>query len=129
MKHVCIVLPEGAASVGCIEGAAKMFSVVNTFLEARNKPPFFDVKLVAADRQPRIYDGIFSLTPNYSYADNFPCHLAIIPAVNGDMKQVIASNQHLVAWARNRHQQGTELASLCVGAFLLASTGLLHGKR
>src|SRR5262249_17348904 len=34
----------------------------------------------------------------------------------------------LVAWLVDRHREGTTLCSVCAGAFLLASTGLLSGR-
>ena len=35
----------------------------------------------------------------------------------------------MLPWLREQYAKGTEIASLCVGAFLLASTGLLDGKK
>ena len=129
MKHICVALPEGAASVGCIEGAVKLFSIANTFLGQQGSDPLFDVKLVAADKNPRLYDGIFSLVADHTAGADFPCDLLIIPAVNGDMNEVVRANSWLVDLARRKHFSGTEVASLCVGAFLLAATGLMSGKK
>jgi transcriptional regulator GlxA family with amidase domain len=35
----------------------------------------------------------------------------------------------LIPWITRQYKNGAEVASLCVGAFLLASTGLLNGKK
>jgi transcriptional regulator GlxA family with amidase domain len=35
----------------------------------------------------------------------------------------------LLPWLRARHREGTSLCSVCAGAFLLAGTGLLDGRR
>lgn len=35
----------------------------------------------------------------------------------------------LVPWLRARHREGTSLCSVCAGAFLLAATGLLDGRK
>jgi transcriptional regulator GlxA family with amidase domain len=35
---------------------------------------------------------------------------------------------HLAGWLRRQHARGTILCSICVGAFLLAETGLLDGR-
>jgi transcriptional regulator GlxA family with amidase domain len=53
----------------------------------------------------------------------------VIPALFGDMKNAIAKNQKLLPWIKEQYNKGAEVASLCVGAFLLASTGLLNGKK
>jgi transcriptional regulator GlxA family with amidase domain len=45
------------------------------------------------------------------------------------MKSAIAQNQKLLPWINKQYNKGAEVASLCVGAFLLASTGLLNGKK
>jgi transcriptional regulator GlxA family with amidase domain len=53
--------------------------------------------------------------------------MVIIPAVNGDKAAVVAQNQDLIAWIAAQYRRGAEVVSLCVGAFLLAETGLLDG--
>ena len=45
------------------------------------------------------------------------------------MKTAIAKNQKLLPWINEQYNNGAEVASLCVGEFLLASTGLLNGKK
>jgi transcriptional regulator GlxA family with amidase domain len=45
------------------------------------------------------------------------------------MQAGINKNKALVPWICGHYKKGAEVASLCVGAFLLASTGLLDGKR
>jgi transcriptional regulator GlxA family with amidase domain len=42
--------------------------------------------------------------------------------------KVIESNRQLAAWIVDRYKQGAEVASVCTGGFLLASTGLLKGR-
>jgi transcriptional regulator GlxA family with amidase domain len=45
------------------------------------------------------------------------------------LRAAVAANQPLIAWVKQQHQRGAEVASLCLGAFLLAATGLLDGKK
>ena len=52
----------------------------------------------------------------------------IIPAVHGDLQQAIKNNEAFLPWIIDQYKQGAEIASLCLGAFLLASTGLLKGR-
>jgi transcriptional regulator GlxA family with amidase domain len=51
-----------------------------------------------------------------------------VPAIGGDFAETIAANEEFLPWIRQQYAQGAEVASLCVGAFLLAATGLLNGK-
>jgi transcriptional regulator GlxA family with amidase domain len=44
------------------------------------------------------------------------------------MKAMVELNKDFVPWIINQYKNGAEVASLCLGAFLLASTGLLNGK-
>ena len=38
-------------------------------------------------------------------------------------------NKQLIPWIIEQYRNGAEVASLCIGAFLLAATGLLNGKK
>jgi transcriptional regulator GlxA family with amidase domain len=53
--------------------------------------------------------------------------LVIIPALSGNMQQSLELNKAFIPWIIEKYKSGAEVASLCVGAFLLASTGLLNG--
>ncbi|RAJ88076.1 transcriptional regulator GlxA family with amidase domain [Chitinophaga dinghuensis] len=56
--------------------------------------------------------------------------LIIIPAMYFErIEAVITGEQTLIRWLQQQYTQGAELASICVGAFLLAATGLLEGKK
>jgi transcriptional regulator GlxA family with amidase domain len=128
MKHISILVPKGAVALGCIEGPFILFNKANEFLKTMGKPPMFTVQLVGLDREPRVYDRFFTVAPDCAIADVERTDLVIVPAVNGDMKQVIHDNKDFFPWIVRKHELGAEVASLCVGAFLLAGTGLLRGK-
>lgn len=56
--------------------------------------------------------------------------LVIIPAMRYERIQlVLKREQILIKWLQHQYAQGAELASICVGAFILAATGLLTGKK
>src|SRR5690606_4726513 len=40
-----------------------------------------------------------------------------------------AANTEAIPYFKKLHEKGSSLASLCIGAFLLAETGLLNGKK
>lgn len=129
MKHVSILVPKGAVALACIEGSFKAFNIVNDFLGGLGKPPAFKVQLVGLDHETQVYDTLFRVQPDYSIKDNFKSDLIIIPAVNGEWSKVIEMNKDFFPWVRQQHEAGAEVASLCVGAFLLAATGLVDGKK
>ncbi|MFA6457146.1 MAG: helix-turn-helix domain-containing protein [Bacteroidota bacterium] len=129
MKTISILVPNGAAVVGCIEGAFKIFNLANTFLEERGKPPLFTVQLVGLNAEARIYDKLFAIQPDHVFSDVKKTDLIIIPPVNGAMEDVISINKEFFPWINKQYLAGSEVASLCVGTFLLASTGLLKRKK
>jgi len=55
--------------------------------------------------------------------------LLIIPPTFGDTVRGIQANAEAIPYFRKLHENGSSLASLCIGAFLLAETGLLNGKK
>lgn len=129
MKHISILVPAGDVALSCIEGPFTVFNKVNDLLTGAGKPPLFKVQLVGLNREPQVYHRLFKVYPDLTLADAFATDLIIIPAINGDMNKVIDLNRDFIPWIIRQYKTGTEVASLCVGSFLLASTGLLNGKK
>ncbi|MEP6701144.1 MAG: helix-turn-helix domain-containing protein, partial [Bacteroidota bacterium] len=91
--------------------------------------PLFNVQLVGEKKEVRLNDGMFSVHTDKQLKDVTKTDLVFIPALFGDMKTAIVKNKNLLPWIKEQYHNGAEVASLCVGAFLLASTGLLNGKK
>lgn len=128
IKNISILVPKGAVALGCIEGSFILFSRANDFLTRMGKPPLFHVQLIGMSADAQVYDRLFKVSPDLTIHDAHSSDLVIIPAVNGEWHQVIDANKDFFPWIKRQHKNGAEVASLCVGAFLLASTGLLTGK-
>ena len=127
MKHVSVLVPKGAVELSCIQGAVILFTKANDFLALRGRQPLFTVRLVGLSGEPQVYDRLFTVRPETTLEKVRKTDLIIIPAVNGDKEEVIAANRPFLPWIVKQHRRGAEVASLCVGAFLLAATGLLKG--
>jgi transcriptional regulator GlxA family with amidase domain len=55
--------------------------------------------------------------------------LVIIPAMRSTkIDDVVHRERMLVDWLKQQHSKNADQASICIGAFLLAETGLLKGK-
>jgi transcriptional regulator GlxA family with amidase domain len=126
--NVSILVPENSV-MQAIADPQYLFSAVNQFMVVAGKRPVFDVQLVGLKKQVRINDGLFSINTSQLLSEVRKTDLIIIPALFGDMKTAIASNKKALPWIQEQYENGAEVASLCVGAFLLASTGLLDGKK
>ena len=128
MKNVCILVPESSV-MQAIADPQYLFSAVNQFLTVSGKPPLFNVMLVGAKKEIKLNAGLFSVHTDKQLKDIKKTDLVFIPALFGDMQTAIAKNKNLIPWIKEQYENGAEVASLCVGAFLLASTGLLNGKK
>jgi len=128
MKKISVLVPESAV-MQAIADPQYLFSAANQFLVAAGKKPLFEVELVGATPEVPLNFGTFSVKTNRQITDFTQTDLVIVPALFGDMASGVTRNQNLVPWILRQYAQGAEVASLCVGAFLLASTGLLDGKK
>jgi transcriptional regulator GlxA family with amidase domain len=128
MKNVSILVPESSV-MQAIADPQYLFSAVNQFLQASGRAPLFNVQLVGAKKEIKLNDGMFSVHADAQIDDVKSTDLIFIPALFGDMGRAVALNKPLLPWIRQQYESGAEVASLCVGAFLLASTGLLEGKK
>lgn len=128
MKNVSILVPESSV-LQAIADPQYLFSAVNQFLVIAGKKPLFVVQLVGAKKEVKLNGGIFSVHPDNLLKDVKNTDLVVIPALFGDIKSAISKNKAMIPWITDQYNKGAEVASLCVGAFLLASTGLLKGKK
>lgn len=128
MKHISILVPEGAI-LGSLEGSRQLLTQVNHFFKVKGEPPVFNVQLVGLSRETRLGGGLFTVNPNALIQDIDKTDLIIIPAIDGEMNAALEKNKDFIPWIKAQYHQGAEVASLCLGAFLLASTGLLKGRK
>jgi transcriptional regulator GlxA family with amidase domain len=128
MKHISILVPNNAI-LGSLEGSRQVFSQVNDFFKMKGLDPVFKVQLVGLAKRTLVSGGLFTVNTDILIADVEKTDLIIIPAIDGDLGQAIENNKDMLPWIIKQHAGGAEVASLCLGAFILASTGLLKGKK
>jgi transcriptional regulator GlxA family with amidase domain len=128
MKNISILVPESSV-MQAIADPQYLFSAVNQFLIMSGKKPLFNVQLVGAKKEVKLNGSTFSVRTDRQLKNAQQADLVFIPALFGDMSMAIAKNKILIPWIKEQYNKGAEVASLCVGAFLLASTGLLNGKK
>ncbi|MCG7856619.1 helix-turn-helix domain-containing protein [Flavihumibacter sediminis] len=128
MKTISILVPESAV-METVADPRYLFTTANQFLTAAGNDPSFKVELVARCPEVKLHGGIYSVHADKLLSEVKQTDLVIIPAILGDFKEVIKNNSQEVEWIKDIYSSGAEIASLCVGSFLLAATGLLNGKR
>ena len=128
MKHISILVPKKAI-LASLEGSRQLFTQVNGFCQAKGEPPLFKVQLVGLAKETPVSGGLFTVHTETLYSDIDKTDLIIIPAIDGDLQAAVEDNKAFIPWITQHYKNGAEVASLCLGAFLLASTGLLNGKK
>jgi transcriptional regulator GlxA family with amidase domain len=128
MKHISILVPKGAI-LGSLEGSRQLLTQVNGFFYAKGEPPLFKVQLVGLSKETPLSGGLFTANADVTLNEVGKTDLIIIPALDGDIHEAVENNREFIPWIINQYNNGAEVASLCLGAFLLASTGLLNGKK
>lgn len=127
MKHISIIVSKGAI-LGNVEGPRQVFTEANQYLESTGRSPLFEVQLVSFSKEAQLNDGLYTISTK-SVNEIKKTDLIIIPAMYGDLQKAIEINKDFIPWIVKQYQSGAEVASLCLGAFLLASTGLMNGKK
>ncbi|KUG08170.1 GlxA family transcriptional regulator [Solirubrum puertoriconensis] len=128
MKHITILVPKGAI-LGSIEGPRLVFSEVNALMQRMGKPPLFQIQLVGLVHDTPVCGGLYQVHTDLLTSDVERTDLVVIPAIDGDLRQALDDNRDFIPWIISQYKRGAEVASLCVGAFLLASTGLIKGRQ
>jgi transcriptional regulator GlxA family with amidase domain len=128
MKHISILVPKGAV-LGSIEGPRQVLTEVNKFLINVGKSELGTIQLVGFQKEIPAAGGKYNIYADALIKDVAKTDLIIIPALDGDMVSLLEENKEFIPWIIQHYKKGAEVASLCVGAFLLASTGLVNGRK
>ena len=128
MKHVSLLIPEGTI-LGSLEGTRQLLTEVNNFMKMRGADPVFKVQLVGLQQATKVAGGIYNVNADALLGDVKKTDQIIIPAVDGDLKVALEKNKAFLPWITKQYKSGAEVASLCLGAFILASTGIANGRK
>jgi transcriptional regulator GlxA family with amidase domain len=126
--QISVFVPE----YGVIEAVTppyRTFHTANEFLTAFGKKPVFKVEYVGLNEYVPANNGEYTIKTDRLLKDVAYTDLLIIPPTFGDTSKGILANAEAIPYFKKLHGKGTSLASLCIGAFLLAETGLLNGKK
>ena len=102
--------------------------VVWNWFQETEATPYFDVKIVTLDGKPINALNQVSIVPHCSVEEIEQTDLIIIPSQGAQFGVQDDAFHQRVEWIQKWYDKGASLASICTGAFTLASTGLLDGK-
>lgn len=132
MKHLSILIPDDQTSmstIACIIGSYQVLMAANDYYEKLGRQPVFKVNLVSATSEKLLTHGFLSIKSNLTIAECSKNDLIIIPATSiRSYETATQNNKILIDWVKGQYKEGAEVASMCVGGFMLAATGLLSGK-
>lgn len=99
------------------------------FNRVSNSPqtPFFNVTIASPDGQPIQCTNNVLIQPHCSIEAVDKTDLIIIASATC-IEKILQKNPELIPWLLGQYNNGTQIASICTGVFLLAETGLLNGK-
>jgi transcriptional regulator GlxA family with amidase domain len=126
MRKITILTPHRfmlsslAIPLDAFKGAGVYWNILN----GKEPAPLFKVSTVSVDGNPvQTYDGL-ELKPDASIRDVDDSETILIPP--SDASESL--EPEVVSWLLEAHARGAHIATICLGAFLLAKTGLLDGR-
>lgn len=126
--RISVYVPESSV-IEAITPAYRAFKMANDFLVIAGHPLFFQVEYVGLRRSVNTNDNEYLVRTNRLLKDVEQTDLLILPALHGNVEAAIGANRSAIPLIRNLYKKGSSVASLCIGAFLLAETGLVNGKK
>ncbi len=126
--RISVFVPEYGV-IEAITPPFRSFNTANEFLSAFGKEPVFQVEYVGLHEYVPANNGEYTVKTDRLLKDVAHTDLLIIPPTFGDINKGITANAEAIPYFKKLYENGASLASLCIGAFLLAETGLLNGKK
>lgn len=132
MKHLSILVPDeqtNMSTIACIVGAYQVFIEANNYLARKNERAVFKIELVGATKTHFLNNNFLSIKHQVVISEIDKTNLIIIPAtLIRSYEMASTNNRLLIDWVNKQFKLGAEVASMCAGSFMLASSGILSGK-
>lgn len=101
--------------------------VLWNYFNGKAVTPFFDVRLVTTIGKPfKCLNGV-RIVPDGSIHDVKRSDLIVVSSIL-DIERTMQVQPEAVPWLKDQYCQGSHIATICSGAFVLAETGLLNRK-
>lgn len=108
-----------------VSGPMEILSLANSLVEAEKR---VELQLVSPKGGDVICLGGLQLSVHGSFQTVGKADLIILGAIGEPSQSTLQFSDETLIWLQNQYAQGAKIASICTGAFLLASSGLLDGK-
>lgn len=129
MKHLTLLVPDGQNKLSSIVCSYKIFVKANAYWKEIHGQDLFVIQLAGISDEVEFYEGLFTVKPHTHVSAILKTDLIVVSAMNNyDYPKSLEQNKLMGDWIVKQYKQGAEVATMCTGAFLLASTGLLDGR-
>ncbi len=112
----------------CIIGAYEIFTRANDYWSENGKQTLYEIEIAGISPDTKFMKGLLTLKTEKNIMAIKKTDLIIIPSLGHGYEENNKGNLALVDWMTKHYLRGTEIASMCSGAFMLASAGLLEGR-
>ncbi len=96
------------------------------YIVGKDPASYFEVEIVTQDGKPVTGLNRAKVYPHRSASEVKSTDVIIISSFSDF--ETLTTNRGSIDWLKKHYDRGTTIASVCVGSFLLAETGLLDGK-
>ena len=110
-----------------VAGPLQVFSTANDLAAAAGRAPPYAARVVAQGEAGVVSSAGLGLATAALPSAGAPLDTLLVAGGSG--VRVAARDDTLLGWLRARAANARRVASVCTGAYLLAATGLLDGKR
>ena len=129
MKHITILYPEGQcnlSTIACIVGTVEIFSRADAYWMQQGNKPKYRIQVAGTRPKQEYINNLVALKTDVYITDIGQTDLIIIPSAMPSINS--ADSQTMLDWINRQYKAGAEIASMCSGAFILASTGIMDGR-
>jgi transcriptional regulator GlxA family with amidase domain len=127
MPRIINVLAFPNVQVLDVTGPLQVFASANDLARQQGLPLPYAVSVIAAQAEPVMTSAGLALVAEPLPTADAPCDTLVI--AGGWGVYGAAEDPALVDWVRQKATQARRITSVCTGAFLLAASGLLDGRR
>jgi len=121
----CTLLALDGCPLSSISGPMEILSLANHFVPQTKQ---LNIQIISEAEQVNCL-GDVQLSTHGTLKDVKQTDLLILGAIGKPSPQSMAFKPDTLRWIRDHYAQGAQIVSICTGAFLLAATGLLEGKK
>ena len=129
MKHLTILVPEVRNNIITIAALYEIFANANAYYIETGRKELFTIQLAGMSKKVDFEGGLFTATPHINITAITKTDLVVIPSISShSFQKAVKENKLLIDWIKKQYENGAQIASICTGTFMLASSGLLDGR-